>query len=164
MECQLPSVKPDGEFPRFPSGTHAMPTNQFFCVICGAALQTPEDATADVMKCHACARQVPVPRLVNAIGRDTGCPPAFAPEVLALEVKFLCTACRSPLRADARWEERRVVCPVCGDKISVPRWSNAPRWPAPDETPPAIPMTARLSADEIDFLSTPAAAAPGAVT
>ena len=151
-------------FPHLLSGLHAMLTNQFFCVICGTALQTTNDTIADIVRCHACARQVPSPGLVDVTGRGTGCPPAFAPEVLALDVKFLCTACRSPLRADARWEERRVVCPVCGDKISVPRWSNAPRWPSPGETPPAIPMAATLSADEIDFLSKPAHAAPGAVT
>src|SRR5471030_1717752 len=102
-----------GDFSPPKSSLNVMPTIRFFCVICGTALQGNTDANDDVIECHSCARQVPVPRLANLPDRTAGCAPAFPPDVLALEVKFLCTACRSPLRADARWEGRHVVCPVC---------------------------------------------------
>jgi DNA-directed RNA polymerase subunit RPC12/RpoP len=136
-----------------------MPTIRFFCVICGTALRGTSDALENVIECHGCARHVPVPKPVDVATRGTGCTHAFPTEVLALEVKFLCTACRSPLRADARWEGRSVVCPVCGNKAAVPRWSNAPRWPRPDEAAPASATAVALSPEEIEFLSTPGSGA-----
>src|SRR5262245_38158370 len=104
-----------------------MSTIRFFCVICGTALEGKASAHGDVVECHACARQVPVPGLVKMPGGTVECAPVFPPDVLALEVKFLCTSGRSPLRADARWEGRKVVCPVCKDSTQIPRWSQASR-------------------------------------
>ena len=99
-------------------------------------------------------------------GSSVGCVTVFPPEILAVEVKFLCTSCQSRLGADARWEGRGVTCPVCGDKTHVPRWSNVSQWPraadvAPGAKTPGIP-DASLSSEEIEFLSHPAPANPGA--
>jgi DNA-directed RNA polymerase subunit RPC12/RpoP len=90
--------------------------------------------------------------------------PAFPPEILAVEVKFLCTSCQSRLGADARWQGRGVLCPVCGDKTRVPLWSNIPGWsPTPETSQGAkAPLTVKLSSEEIAFLSQPTAANPGA--
>ena len=144
-----------------------MPTIRFFCVICGTALQGKTDARDDVVECHSCARLVPVPRLAEGPGRAAGCAPVFPPEVLALEVKFLCTECQSPLRADARWEGRRVACPVCGNGTLIPQWSKVPPDPRKADfvqraNAPGLSDAARLSPDEIDFLSEPSTASPGA--
>ena len=144
-----------------------MPVIRFFCVICGAALQKRSNSRDDVIECPACARQVPVPGLANMPGRATGCAPAFPPDVLALEVKFLCTACQSPLRADARWEGRGIICPVCGDHTRIPRWSNDARPPGKADLSqnvkaPEFSDAVRLSSEEIEFLSQPAHASQGA--
>lgn len=141
-----------------------MPTIRFFCVICGTALKGVTDPPTGVVECHSCARHVPVPTLADVAGGSAGCAPAFVPEVLALEVKFLCTSCQSRLGADARWEGRGVICPVCGDKTRVPQWSNVSRWPLTPEAAhdTKAPGTVRLSSEEIAFLSQPAPTNPGA--
>jgi len=137
-----------------------MPTIRFFCVICGTALKGTTDSPTGVIECHACARHVPVPKLADAAGSAAGCVPAFPPEVLAVEVKFLCTSCKSRLGADARWEGRGVICPVCGDRTRVPRWSDT-QWPG--ESAPRFPDAA-LNCEEIAFLSQPTPTNSGAGT
>jgi DNA-directed RNA polymerase subunit RPC12/RpoP len=90
----------------------------------------------------------------------------FPPEILAMEVKFLCTSCQSRLGADARWEGRGVICPVCGDKTRVPRWSGImrgqPRADFAQGAKAAAFSDGKLSSDEIAFLSEPAPTTPGA--
>lgn len=104
-----------------------------------------------------------MPRLMDVPGPSTGCVPVFAPEILVVEVKFLCTSCQSRLGADARWEGRGVICPVCGDKTRVPRWSSVPAWPLTPEKAgeKQAAGSVRLSPEEIAFLSQPAPANPG---
>lgn len=140
----------------------SMPSLRFHCVICGAAIQTSPDFEDDVVECHACSRHVPVPRPVKLPGRIGSMVPAFPPDVLELSVKFHCSHCAQKLRADARWEGRVVVCPQCGEKTGVPRWSTVPRWSRDAEPAPAATAVPTLSADEIDFLSAPAPKQPGA--
>ena len=141
-----------------------MPSIRFFCVICGTALKGTTDSPGDVVECHSCGRHVPVPRLANVTGPSAGCAPVLPPEILALEVKFLCTSCQSRLGADARWEGRGVICPVCGDKTRVPQWSNLSQWPFKPEAAQGAktPGTVKLSSEEIAFLSQPAPIKPGA--
>jgi len=137
-----------------------MPTIRFFCVICGTALEGSTESTTGVAQCHSCAHHVPVPHLADVPELCAAPVPAFPPEVLAMEVKFLCTSCQSRLGADARWEGRGFVCPVCGDKTRVPRWSRVQHWPRPAES--ALKAKAKRTADatlspeEIAFLSQPA--------
>ncbi len=140
-----------------------MATIRFFCVICGTALKGTTETLGDVVECDACRRHVPVPKIRDMAVSGTGCAPALPPEVLSLEVKFLCASCRSPLRTDARGEGCSVVCPVCGEGTAIPRWSNASRWPRHDEPARTMPGAATLSAEEIEFLSKPAPEAAGAM-
>ena len=143
-----------------------MPTIRFFCVICGTALEENTDSSTGVVECHSCARHVPMPHPANVPSPAAACVPVFPPEILAVEVKFLCTSCQSRLGADARWEGRGVVCPVCGDKTRVPRWSGLPHLPhaaeiAPKAKAPGV-AKATLSSEEIAFLSHPAPTNPAA--
>ncbi len=140
-----------------------MPTIRFFCVICGTALKGTTDTSTSVVECHSCSRHVPVPMLADVSGSSAGAVPVFPPEILALEVKFLCNSCQSRLGADARWEGRGVICPVCGDKTQVPRWSRVSQWPRAEagaKTPTLGNVT--LSSEEIAFLTPPAPTIPGA--
>ena len=139
-----------------------MPHIRFYCVICGTSMQASAESANDIVECPNCARVVPVPKLTSLSGQMTGCAPVFPPEVLDIEVKFLCTACNNRLRADARWEGRSVICPVCTEKTRVPRWSSVAQWSRlPDGNPPpargvgASPEAAAvsLSLEEIEFLS-----------
>ena len=142
-------------FPRL----NPMPTIRFFCIICGTGLRGTSDSRDHVTECPSCTRRVPVPQLADIHGDSGNYAPVLPPDVLELSVKFLCAACRSPLRADARWEGRTVVCPVCGDKTGVPRWSRVTHWPRSQDsgkgTPSSVaPDATKLSEDEIAFLST----------
>ena len=143
-----------------------MPTIRFFCVICGTALEGHTDSSTGVAECHSCARHVPVPHLAQVPALNAASVPAFPPEILAMEVKFLCTSCHSRLGADARWEGRGVMCPVCGDKTRVPRWSRVQHWPHAADSALRAKATgapdATLSPEEIAFLSHPAPINPAA--
>ncbi len=166
MDSEGACVKPDEVSPMF-FGLCPMPTNRFFCIFCGTVLEGTTDPCADVIVCPSCAHHVPVPRLADIPSGADGCGPVFPSEVLELSLKFLCSGCRSPLRADARWEGRTIKCPACHEKITIPRWSGVARWPkssdAEKSTQKSAPSSGvRLSMDEIDFLSTAAAGKPGA--
>src|SRR5476651_1275208 len=119
----------EGSFSRAVPSFHAMSTIQFYCVLCGVGLQTSSNSRYDLMRCPCCSRHVPVPRPASGPGNLSHYPPVFPPDVLELSVKFLCTACGSALRADARCEGREVTCPDCGGKTGIPRWSNVPGGP-----------------------------------
>ena len=155
MGCQAQLVKLNGR-PHSSLSLHRMPTNRFSCVTCGTALSQTTDAPTGGSQCRSCAFTFSVPNFTSMS--------VFPPEVLALEVKFLCTSCQSRLGADARWEGRGVICPVCGDKTRVPLWSSIlPRPPAPDVPGSGKAMAfsdTTLSTDEIAFLSEPAPASP----
>ena len=96
----------------------------------------------------------------------------FPPEVLELLIKFQCTACSATLHADARCEGRDVVCPGCGARTGIPRWSSVLGSSLPSEADerarpraphkPGAAETPTLSVDEIDFLRGPEPGKPEA--
>ncbi|MEP6672321.1 MAG: hypothetical protein ABJF10_24365 [Chthoniobacter sp.] len=138
-----------------------MPAVQFYCVLCGSALQTSSDSRYDLTKCPCCSRYVPVPRPVNLTGDFSRYQPVLPPEVLGLSVKFQCTTCGVVIAADARCEGRQLRCDDCGAKTTVPRWSNVASWRFSEAgqiarlraaRPPVRVEPPTLSVDEIDFL------------
>ncbi len=141
-----------------------MPTFRFFCVICGVDLSGKAGARGSVTECPACRHQVPVPTALNMQAGSAEWPHILPPGILALEVKFPCKSCGSPLRADARWEGRNIFCPVCTDIIQVPAWSQPPGTPTDTRRTKADERlaTATLSTEEIAFLSEATPVSPGA--
>lgn len=139
-----------------------MPETRFFCAVCGTALKAAAGSPDDLVECPSCSCVVPVPSRVK-IGRSAGCAHVFPPDVLAVEVKFLCSGCKNKLRADGRWEGRSIKCPECGTKLTVPRWSVAAGEASPllrDALAPLATATTCLSTAEVEFLSEPATARP----
>lgn len=113
-------------------------------------METSSDLAGGVMECSKCSRFVPVPSLMSCSHGDAGCLPALPPDILALDMKILCSTCDTRIELDARWEGRMVTCPICGTEFRVPHWSLPSR--------PAVRTAATpLSADEIEFLSAPVA-------
>ena len=126
-----------------------MTSAHFFCANCGVGLTVGAESAGRTIECPACHRTVPVPHTMR------GCLPILPPEVLALELKFLCAGCGAKLRIDARLEGDTVPCPKCSQATKVPRWSLSE-----DATsqPPAGRVV-QLSTAEIEFLSSPVEAA-----
>lgn len=121
-----------------------MTSTHFFCANCGVGLTVGAESAGRTIQCPACHRAVPVPHAMR------GCLPIFPHDVLALELKFLCSGCGAKLRIDARLEGDTVPCPKCAQATKVPRWSeDAP-------LPPAAGRVVQLSTAEIEFLSSPA--------
>lgn len=117
----------------------------FFCALCGHGITLSGNHAGELVECDACQRVVPVPGFTPPRGGLRDWLPAFPPEILAVEIKFLCTGCGSKLRIDARWEGRRLKCPSCGADGRVPTWSSA--WVREAELLP------ELSREEIAWLS-----------
>ncbi len=141
-----------------------MPTTRFYCVICGADLSGKPVARDNVMQCPACRHQVPVPTTLNLQRASAEWPHVLPPGILALEVKFACKSCRSPLRADARWEGRNIFCPVCTEISQVPNWSQESGAAAVTRRNGGDDLlaAATLSTEEIAFLSDATPVSPAA--
>ena len=136
---------------------------KFLCTCCKNRLRADARLEGRSVPCPVCNEKTAVPRWSGAR--------VFPLEVLELEVKFLCISCKSRLRADARLEGCSVGCPVCSEKIEVPRWSGLPDWSrAPEKNEPR-PLRAGgtraavfLTTEEIDFLSEASPPHPGTVS
>ncbi len=98
-----------------------MPDLAFFCVVCGRKLHTSAEPAGGVAECPHCLRMVPVPSLGASLEYLGGALPAFPTEILAVEMKFLCTKCDAKLGIDVRLQDREATCPSCAAAIRVPR-------------------------------------------
>lgn len=123
-----------------------MTSTHFFCANCGVGLTVGAESAGRTIECPGCRRTVPVPHPTR------GCLPILPPEVLALELKFLCPGCGAKLRIDARLEGDTVPCPKCAQATKVPRWS----LPGDAISQPRAGRVVQLSTAEIEFLSSPA--------
>src|SRR6266853_2707567 len=122
----------------------------FFCAICGSNLAAAPEHEGGLIQCPMCERTVPVPGAVSVAGTDSGCLPVFRPEILTVEITFVCPGCDRALVADAREEGETFQCPKCGLEGRVPAWSGAARRTGDSARPKA---NAVLSPEEIDILS-----------
>jgi len=122
----------------------------FFCAVCGQALTAEPALAGRVMDCTRCERSVPVPGF-PAMPGESGCAGVYPPEILSMDVVFLCRGCDTKLVVDGRLEGREFDCPQCQTRVKTPVWSRrakasktagAPRKRRPNLTP-----------DEIGFLS-----------
>jgi DNA-directed RNA polymerase subunit M/transcription elongation factor TFIIS len=132
-----------------------MPPNSpihFFCAVCGNSLIVAAKFGGSVCECPACERTVPVPGELGGIGAERRWLPVFGPEILSLEVKFVCGGCDRALMVDARREGERVDCPKCGAECRVPAWSGATLRRS-EEGALLAPSASKLSQEEIEFLS-----------
>lgn len=100
------------------------PSLRFYCVICGTALTVGADSTDEATECPSCLSVVPLPKRTGLSGSPAGLLPHDPPQASDLDLKFLCTACKNRLRVDARLEGRKISCPVCNERTTVPRWSD----------------------------------------
>ena len=126
------------------------PSIDFFCALCGSSLAVSRELQGNVVECPACSHSIPVP---GPLRRETPVIeylPLFSPDILSVEMTFVCPGCKSSLVADARYEGAPFFCPKCNFAGSVPTWSG---FVAPD--PLAAPQRPAviLTAEELEFLS-----------
>lgn len=131
---------------------HSEPPIQFFCAVCGQSLNADARFGGAVIGCPACQRTVPVPGRIPLSGEEPNWHPAFSPEILSVEITFVCPGCQRSLIADARWGGEPIVCPTCDTTSEVPHWTRA-RVRPPDSDGPRVSSATALSPDEIAFLS-----------
>jgi DNA-directed RNA polymerase subunit RPC12/RpoP len=122
----------------------------FFCAVCGEALSAELSFAGEIMDCSRCGRSVPVPGFLMMRGGQ-GCAAVYPPEVLSVDVIFLCRRCGSKLVVDGRMEGREFDCPECDAPVKAPIWSRPAREPTNGRTPgKERPI---LTPEEIGFLS-----------
>jgi predicted RNA-binding Zn-ribbon protein involved in translation (DUF1610 family) len=138
---------------------HSEPPIQFFCAVCGQSLNADAHFGGSVIACPACDRSVPVPGRIPWPDEGPKWHPAFSPEILSVEITFVCPGCQRALIADARWGGEAFICPKCETTSEVPNWTRAKIRP-PDMAPPAVSSAPALTPEEIAFLSD----GPGEIT
>jgi hypothetical protein len=121
----------------------------FFCAVCGASLSAELSLAGGVSECAQCERRVPVPGYPSR-GRESGCAPVFPPEILEMDMTFLCPECDVRLVVDARMEGLDVSCPRCETWVRAPRWSGLA---AVGEEVAPEPVAPTLTPEEVEFLS-----------
>lgn len=125
----------------------------FFCTICGEGLSALPETAGGFCECPRCLRVVPIPGYPTRPGQSADEAAVFSPQILAIEIKFLCDCCGNKVRVDARLQGVTLECPVCQKTTKVPEWGGAlPLGEQPARTPGPL---MRLSAEEYEFLSTP---------
>jgi hypothetical protein len=83
----------------------------------------------------------------------------LAPSLLGVDVRFLCTKCRTKLKVDARLGGKELACPQCGTTVLVPQWHGSPdeiveqgEKPSQVTRPAGIAPAVTLSPEELAFL------------
>ena len=85
-------------------------------------------------------------------GTDPLWRPAFSPEILSVEITFLCPGCDHALIADARAGGDPFICPKCEATGEVPEWARI-KERADTADAEKVVHTVTLSPEEIEFLS-----------
>lgn len=128
---------------------------RFFCALCGSSLTAAAIHAGGTVKCVACGEMAPVPKAgrKEMASRHSW----FGPEIVGVDVAFLCRGCDCKLIADAHLEGEAFACPRCGTEARVPSLSGRKRQSRP-------PVT--LIPEEIAFLSSrvPAGTSPQLTT
>ena len=123
----------------------------FYCTICGVSLSAPPKSAGGFCDCPRCLRVLSIPGFPARPGQSVEQAAVFSPQILEIEIKFLCDCCGNKIRVDARLQGMTRDCPVCAQPVKVPEWGGSlPTVP----THPARTMV-RLTAEECEFLSTP---------
>ena len=95
---------------------------QFCCTTCRSTITLGREFSGGRVECPSCGvlTAVPGPRIGSL--RSLGPDDALPPEVLGVEMKFLCAFCKTKLMIDFRWQGRTIDCPRCCRMTQVPRW------------------------------------------
>lgn len=123
----------------------------FYCTICGESLCALSENAGGLCDCPRCLRVIPIPGYPARPGPPADGAAVFSPDILEIEIKFLCGGCGNKIRVDARRQGQTLECPICEEPTRVPEWGGA----RPPAEPGAVAAKVRLSAEECEFLSAP---------
>jgi DNA-directed RNA polymerase subunit RPC12/RpoP len=124
---------------------------EFYCAVCGGTLPASPDSTGVPITCPACSSRDPVPiePVQNAEAADGS--KVFVSQLLSIEMRFRCGACRQKLQVDVQWAGMILDCPLCRALTKVPKWSGAAAQSDASESPTGY--VAQLTLQEVEFLS-----------
>jgi DNA-directed RNA polymerase subunit RPC12/RpoP len=77
----------------------------------------------------------------------------YPPEILSMDIVFLCRGCNARLVVDGRMEGRELDCPKCEARVRIPLWSRRAKAKAPAAARTVKKGRPCLTPDEIGFLS-----------
>lgn len=122
-----------------------------YCAVCGGTLPSRPEATGEPITCPACSSlaSVPLEQVQNEEMGDGS--KVFVSQLLSIEMRFCCGACRQKLQVDVQWAGMILDCPLCRALMKVPNWSGAAAQGEASEAPAAYP--AQLTLQEVEFLS-----------
>jgi DNA-directed RNA polymerase subunit RPC12/RpoP len=125
----------------------------FSCAFCGRSIAIGREFSGARVECPDCRRLTPVPG--PRLGTLRGLNPdvVLPPQILGIEIKFLCEHCGTKLMIDFRWQGRTVDCPSCQRILQVPRCSDPECEPEATAITASSTPAARLSPAELAFLS-----------
>jgi DNA-directed RNA polymerase subunit RPC12/RpoP len=93
------------------------------CIWCGAPGEVPEEESRKSYVCPSCEKKSslpPAPRIIAPLEvspiRDFD-----SPEIVCVEVKFICPGCGGKLRAELEKIGQPVICGHCQAAVIVPR-------------------------------------------
>jgi DNA-directed RNA polymerase subunit RPC12/RpoP len=124
---------------------------EFYCAVCGDTLPASPDSAEVPKTCPACSSLAPVAieSVQNAEAADGS--EVFVSELLSIEIRFRCGACRQKFQVDVQWAGMILDCPLCRALTKVPKWSGAPAQS--DGSDGSAGYLAQLTQQEVEFLS-----------
>lgn len=114
-------------------------------------MQIGAEHHGSVSECPACSRLMPVPP--KPADHPDEWPTLYPPNVIAVEIIFRCPACEARLSIDVSNAGTQVQCPPCKQTITVPQVTRPPTSRRTETARVNLPLVARLSPQEIEFLS-----------
>jgi hypothetical protein len=142
---------------------------RFLCSACGSKLRVDAAAAGRLVPCVRCGQTIRIPTLHSLQDPEGADAPNVAQgdadpcgsQVLSAELRFVCPECKGKLRIDAGASGQPTSCVRCNKTIQVPalpEWVRRVAATRPSDVPAAADAlkTAILTAEEIEFLTSPA--------
>jgi DNA-directed RNA polymerase subunit RPC12/RpoP len=129
---------------------------RFRCSGCNAKLKISDDAAGSEVPCPFCKKSLRVPPSSELLEIR---PFEYPPDVLSIDMKFLCPECRAKLSIEISEAGGRALCPACGKSIRAPalppplRPAMRAQGGGGAERPAGSRGPAMLTPDEVAYLT-----------
>lgn len=124
---------------------------EFYCAFCGDSLRAPPDSAGAPIRCPACHSlgSVPLKPVQSEEAADGS--KVFSSELLSIEIRFRCGACRQKLQVSMQSAGKILNCPACRALVKAPKWPGALAQRHAADSPTSY--LAELTLQEVELLS-----------